>query len=148
MHRGEKMVDSITADQFDDSILQPRVADPSALETEFQNHLAVAAKAVAENMGTRGLAAKGTREALHDVGIDIPPSDSADIKQIPKMHEVNRSSVLEPGDVVVVDRTAQMRHGNSFVVTNDKLAASDHVAQIPNLSSLPNVHIFRTDEKK
>lgn len=118
----------------------------SGIHHELAAQLAQAAKDVATRMDTRGHAAAGTREALHEVGIDIPRSNSADIRDIPKTKEMGSGSALKPGDIVITGVKPGVPYGNSFIVTPDMKAASDRIAPIPDLKALPNVHIYRPQD--
>lgn len=118
--------------------------EESALQKEFQMHLAK----VADIIATTGYlephtAPVATRQALADVGIDIPPSDSKFIKDIPKTTEIPRDSKLQPGDIVIVGATPNAKHGDSFIVTPDGKAAGWQKKYIPDLTSLHEVHIYR-----
>jgi hypothetical protein len=115
-----------------------------SLQHEFQSHLASVAKIVAaQGELSPHTAPVATREALGDVGIFIPPSNSKDIKGIPKTDEIPRGSKLQPGDIVVAGAAPGMPNGDSFIVTNDGMAANWKLKPIPNLNALPEVHIYR-----
>jgi hypothetical protein len=124
-----------------DRYVTPAPVQPSGLHTEFQNHLADSAKSGAERMVSHNYAARGVQFALPKVS--HMPTESEGVKSIPILHEVSRHTELEPGDWVVIGRADQGPQGNSFTVTYDMKAFSDHVASIPALDKFPEVHIFR-----
>lgn len=127
-----------------DHLLKPENFD-HVLEklSPFGQRLAKAADQEAALLNQRGVAGKAVREDLKKVGIDIPMSDSADIKEIPGMTIMPAGTRLMPGDVVVTSRTSANPHGNSFVVTEDMMSASGKRSHIPNFSKADDERIFR-----
>jgi len=123
---------------------------PSVADLAVRNKLASYAEFNAAAMNTRGADGRAVADVLNTVGIYVPNRLPKDIKDIPYMRQQPRTAPLQPGDVVVVGPqvnhgSQEASNGSAFIVTKNRMAASDHIAKIPNLSRFNDVRIYRVE---
>jgi hypothetical protein len=107
----------------------------------------------------KGYAGKAVREALNAAGIEIPPTNSAEIKTPDNMVKLSADTDLKKGDVVVVGKrlggSHQHDYGDSFIVGEDnkayKTALGSYARKVPDLKEYEaegrSVSVYRLKEQ-